>query len=82
MFGGKGRRRTLCIYEIKGTHLDNPNTEYKRRVLDALQGAFDEWGVMKANDGPMRGEFKILFESHVDEEGARLLGTSKNDPAQ
>lgn len=82
MFGGRGRRRTLRIYEIKGAHLDNPDTEYKRRVLDALQGAFDEWGVMKVNDGPMKGEFKILFENHVDEEGAKLLDTPKNDLAQ
>lgn len=78
MFGGRGKRRTLRIYEIKGSQLDNPDTEYKRRVLDALQGAFDEWGVMKVNDGPMKGEFKILFENHVDEEGARL-GAPEND---
>ena len=72
LFGGREGRRMLRIYEIKGTHLDNPDTEYKRKVMDALQGAFDEWGVMKVNGGPMKGEFKILFENHVDEEGAKL----------
>ena len=70
VFGGKGRGRTLRIYEIKGTRLDNPGTEYKLRVQDALRGALDEWGVMKVNGGPMKGEFKILFENHVGEEGA------------
>ena len=72
LFGSNGGQRTLRIYEIKGTHLDNPDTEYKRKVMDALQGAFDEWGVMKVNGGPMKGEFKILFENRVDEEGAKL----------
>lgn len=74
LFGGSGKKQTLRIYEIKGSHLNNPDTEYKNKVLGALQGAFDEWGVMKVSDGPMKGEFKILFENHVDEEGARLLG--------
>lgn len=80
LFGDRGGLRTLRIYEIKGTHLDNPDTEYKRKVLDALQGAFDEWGIMKVNDGPMKGEFKILFESHIDEEGARLLAAPVGNP--
>ena len=79
LFGGNGKKHILRIYEIKGSHLDNPDTEYKSKVLDALQGAFDEWGVMKVGDGPMKGEFKILFENHVDEEGARLLNPSKAD---
>lgn len=79
LFGGKGKKHTLRIYEIKGSHLDNPDTEYKKKVLSALQGAFDEWGVLKVNDGPMKGEFKILFENHVDEEGARLLDASRVD---
>ena len=81
LFGGNGKKRTLRIYEIKGHHLDNPDTEYKNKVLGALQGAFDEWGVMKVSDGPMKGEFKILFENRVDEEGARLLNASKADQA-
>lgn len=79
LFGGNGKKHILRIYEIKGSHLDNPDTEYKKKVLGALQGAFDEWGVLKVSDGPMKGEFKILFENHVDEEGARLLDASQAD---
>ena len=82
LFGGSGKKQTLRIYEIKGSHLDNPDTEYKSRVLSALQGAFNEWGVMKVSDGPMKGEFKILFENHVDEEGARLLDVPETDQSK
>lgn len=82
MFGGKGGGRTLRIYEIKGTSLDSPDAEYRRRVQDALHGALDEWGVMKVSDGPMKGEFRILFENRAGEEGAKLLGAPKNDRAQ
>lgn len=32
---------------------------------------------MKVNDGPMKGEFKILFENRIDEEGARLAGSKE-----
>ena len=79
LFGGNGDKHILRIYEIKGSHLDNPDTEYKNKVLGALQGAFDEWGVMRVSGGPMKGEFKILFENHVDEEGAKLLNACPTD---
>ena len=40
---------------------DNPDTEYKRRVLDTLEGAFN-CGRMVVRDGPARGTFRLVFE--------------------
>lgn len=40
---------------------DNPDTEYKRRVLDTLEGAFN-CGRMVVRDGLARGTFRLVFE--------------------
>lgn len=75
MFGSTNgtKERELRIYEIKGSQFKNsPDTEYKGKVLEALQGAFNDWGTMKVESGVMKGEFKILFDDQIDEEGARL----------
>ncbi len=50
----------LLVFETKGKHLDNPDTEYKRRVLKALEGAFNA-GNMRICDGPAQGTFKLIF---------------------
>ena len=50
----------LLVFETKGKHLDNPDTEYKRRVLKALEGAFNA-GNMRIRDGPAQGTFKLIF---------------------
>ena len=51
----------LLVFETKGEHLrGNPDTEYKRRVLKALQGAFNV-GRMRIRDGPAQGTFKLIF---------------------
>ena len=50
----------LLVFETKGKHLDNPDTEYKRRVLKALEGAFNV-GNMRICDGPAQGTFKLIF---------------------
>ena len=41
----------LLVFETKGEHLKgNPDTEYKRRVLDVLEGAFNRVGLHVVND--------------------------------
>ena len=58
---GAADRRRLLVFETKGAHLDNPDTDYKKRVLDALQGAFN-CGTMTVRDGPAKGVFRLLFD--------------------
>ena len=51
----------LLVFETKGEHLrGNPDTEYKERVLKALEGAFNA-GRMRIRDGPAQGTFKLIF---------------------
>ena len=55
----------LLIVETKGKHLDNPDTAYKKLVLDALEQRFNdgpaECGEVTVADGPARGKFTIVF---------------------
>ena len=52
----------VLVFETKGRHLrDNPDTDYKRRVLDTLEGAFN-CGRMVVRDGPARGTFRLIFD--------------------
>ena len=47
----------LLVFETKGEHLKgNPDTEYKRRVMDALEGAFNRVGLHVVNDHESREE--------------------------
>ena len=51
----------VLVFETKGEHLrDSPDTDYKRRVLDTLQDAFN-FGTMTVRDGPARGTFRLVF---------------------
>ena len=51
----------VLVFETKGEHLSgNPDTEYKRKVLETLEGAFSA-GTMKVCDGPARGTFRLVF---------------------
>lgn len=51
----------LLVFETKGEHLrDNPETEYKRKVLDTLQSTFNA-GKMHVCDGPAKGTFRLIF---------------------
>ena len=64
----------LLIFETKGGHLlGNPDTEYKRKVLKTLEGAFNAAGTMKVCDGPAPSIFQLVFSEHeFDEIAARL----------
>ena len=51
----------VLVFETKGEHLmGNPDTEYKRRVLETLESAFN-CGRMTIRDGPARGTFRLVF---------------------
>lgn len=53
-------KQHLLVFETKGSHLDGSDTEYKKRVLEALEDAF-ECGSMTVHDGPVKGVFKLVF---------------------
>ena len=51
----------VLVFETKGEHLrDNPDTDYKRSVMDTLQNAFN-CGTMTVRDGPAKGTFRLVF---------------------
>ncbi len=63
----------LLVFETKGDHLaDTHDTQYKKRVFEALQTAFNpgprlgedpaSYGQVRVRDGPMRGTFQLVFD--------------------
>lgn len=51
----------LLVFETKGEHLrGNPDTDYKRRVLETLQNAYN-CGTMTVREGPAKGTFRLVF---------------------
>ncbi len=77
--GGKteGKPQVL-VFETKGEHLrDNPDTDYKQRVLETLENAFN-YGRMTIKDGPAKGTFRLVFnETEFPEALAMLEGAYK-----
>lgn len=39
----------------------NPNTDYKKRVLETLEDALGSYGTMAVKDGPAKGTFDLVF---------------------
>ena len=61
MAGETAGKPHLLVFETKGEHLrDNPDTEYKRKVLDTLESTFNA-GKMEVRDGPAKGTFRLIF---------------------
>ena len=61
MGGEAGGRPHVLVFETKGGHLrGSPDTDYKQRVLETLQGAFN-CGTMTVRDGPAKGTFRLVF---------------------
>ena len=61
MGGESAGKPHVLIFETKGEHLrDNRDTDYKHRVLETLQNAFN-CGTMTLRDGPAKGTFKLVF---------------------
>ena len=63
----------LLIFETKGEHLlGNPDTEYKRKVLKALEGMFNAVGTVTLRDGS-KSIFQLVFSEHdFSQIGAQL----------
>ena len=62
----------VLVLETKGEHLsgrgteDLSDTDYKKRVFAALQGAFNDWGQMQVRNGPMKGTFTLVFDGKFE----------------
>ena len=69
----------MLVFDTKGEHLGgNADTEYKRKVLETLQGAFNNAGTLKVREGSaLKGVFRLVFnESEFLEISAQLRGES------
>ena len=63
-FVAMANEERLLIFETKGEHLlGNPDTEYKRKVLKALEGAFNDVGTMRLGESP-NSIFRLVFSEH------------------
>ena len=63
---------SLLVFDTKGDHLDGKDdTEYKKRVFDALEKTFNA-GKVTISDGPAKGVFRLVFDrkGFPDAEGA------------
>ncbi len=61
MAGQSAGKPHLLVFETKGAHLrGNPDTEYKRKVLEMLEQSFNV-GRMEIRDGPAKGTFRLIF---------------------
>ena len=64
MAGRNGAQPHVLVFETKGEHLrGNPDTEYKQKVLETLQNAFN-CGSMTIKDGPAKGTFRLVFNQN------------------
>ena len=67
----------VLIFDTKGEHLvGNLDTEYKRKVLETLEGAFNTAGRMTVCDGPrQQGIFQLVFSEQEFLEISAQLNT-------
>lgn len=64
----------VLIFDTKGEHLSgNRDTEYKKKVLETLEGAFNAAGTIKLIEGTtLTGVFELVFEKHMDTNFAEI----------
>ena len=74
MAGETDGKPHVLIFETKGEHLQNPDTDYKRRVLETLENAFN-CGTMTIQDGPAKGTFRIVIGDSDKTEFPEALDT-------
>ena len=79
VFRGQNER-ILRIYEIKGRHLDNPDTEYKRKVLKLLEETLNA-GNLRVTGGVLKGDFMIRFDDEVENQQAGAAGQTRHATA-
>ena len=70
---GDDERRVL-IFDTKGEHLSgNQDTEYKKKVLETLKGAFNAAGTIKLIEGTtVTGVFQLVFDKHLETNFAEI----------
>ena len=70
---GDDEKRVL-IFDTKGEYLSgNRDTEYKKKVLETLEGAFNAAGTIKLIEGTtLTGVFELVFEKHMDTNFAEI----------
>ena len=79
--GSLDEKRVL-VFDTKGEHLGgSADTEYKRKVLETLEGAFNSAGTLKLREGAaLTGVFELVFDKHLETRFAeitpRLTGES------
>lgn len=56
---GNGGKKRVMILETKGDHLNNPDTEYKQKVLDVCAKAY------QFENAPRRGEFELVVDKET-----------------
>ena len=75
MAGETAGKPHVLVFETKGEHLKgNPDTEYKQRVMETLEGAFNNAGRMTIHNGPAKGTFRLVFQ---EEEFSTVLSGLK-----
>ena len=74
-------RARVLIFDTKGEHLSgNQDTEYKRKVLETLEGAFNSAGTIKLHEGTtIKGVFELAFEKHLETNFAELTPRLKGE---
>ena len=71
--GGADEKRVL-IFDTKGEHLaGNLDTEYKRKVLETLEGTFNAAGTLRLHEGAtVKGVFQLIFNRHLETDFAEI----------
>ena len=70
MAGRQDGRECVLIYETKGKHLDNSVSEYKKKVLEKLEDAFN-CGMVTVRGNRLKGRFQIVFENKFPQIGCK-----------
>ncbi len=71
--GGADEKRVL-IFDTKGEYLaGNLDTEYKKKVLETLEGAFNAAGTLRLHEGPtIKGVFQLIFDRQQETDFAEI----------
>lgn len=78
---GSDDEKRVLIFDTKGEHLSgNQDTEYKRKVLETLEGAFNGAGMIKLHEGTtIKGVFELVFEKQLETNFAELTPRLKGE---
>ena len=70
---GDDENRVL-IFDTKGEHLSgNQDTQYKKKVLETLEGAFNVAGTIRLIEGTtLTGVFELVFDKHLETNFAEI----------